>query len=978
MERDLMSQASSTRSLTRSAAAVGALVVVLVVVPVLLITEGGSPVPSGGLHRLRQLLASHQGFDAHIVTSWLVHGALLLAWVTWSWMAVCIVIEAYSWVTGRPPAHLPGSRTMQAMAACLVGTSMAMISISATLPASHPGRPASPVSRPGPSGAFNLRVIDDYGFGLAHPGAEEASLLDSLHPMSGAPPVSPSSASDSTVTEEMAIAQPRGAAPGDGPVRIHVVAGRETLWSIAEDQLGSARRWRELAALNYSVPQADGQTLTRSHWIRPGWQLVLPPTSPNLPEGDTNTASDTYAAGAAPAVELATFRTAQPNAPGSDEITVARQQPGAGLSTGWVGEVERVGEAPVPLVGAGLLGAGLVSLLERMRRTQQRRREQGGFIRLPDPRRGEMERLLRIGEGRGTVLAIDGVLKLFRRVCIDRGIPVPLVRGVEVHATEIELLVDRPMDRGEFAHPFAVRSDGSSVVILNADISGVPDDGYNPFPTLVTVGNEAGRSQLVNLEALGSLELVGDPVDCEGVIRALALEMATSYWADQFDLELVGFGNELTRFNRVASSSDPELVLQRLQHRREVGEELLRSSSYRSFSQARIFEDLDTWDPLVVICGPGAVDAERAELVRSGSDPRTGTSVIAPGSGRSASRVWNVSNGLSSPMDLFSSVPIPQGITPDQLADIGELVDTANDHDSVGADAHPYRDMSIPMPLDFRESSVRIRDVRIPTDPESGPIRVGQAREAGTKSGAEVEVAVLGPVEVRGAEHEFSRPWAKELVVYLAMHPNGAANEAWATALWPDRLMASSSLHSTASVARRSLGHARDGEDHLPKAHGRLRLAGSVSTDWARFVESADGRHVEGWKKALELVRGRLFDGLRSSDWPILEGTAPAMEATIVDVAGRLAGAYLQQGNEVGAEWAARRGLLVSPYDERLYRMLLRAADQAGNPAGVESVMSELIRLVADEVEPFDSVHPSTMELYRSLSRRKTVATSRR
>lgn len=174
------------------------------------------------------------------------------------------------------------------------------------------------------------------------------------------------------------------------------------------------------------------------------------------------------------------------------------------------------------------------------------------------------------------------------------------------------------------------------------------------------------------------------------------------------------------------------------------------------------------------------------------------------------------------------------------------------------------------------------------------------------------------------------------------------------------------------------MGHARDGEDHLPKAHGRLRLAESVRSDWARFVQLADRRHPQQWRKALDLVRGRLFEELRSSDWPILEGIAPAMEATIVDVAGRLAGAYLQDGNAGGAEWAARKGLLVSPYDERLYRMLLRSADRAGNPAGVESVMSELIRLVADDVEPFDSVHPSTMELYRSLSRRKTFATSHR
>ncbi len=42
-----------------------------------------------------------------------------------------------------------------------------------------------------------------------------------------------------------------------------------------------------------------------------------------------------------------------------------------------------------------------------------------------------------------------------------------------------------------------------------------------------------------------------------------------------------------------------------------------------------------------------------------------------------------------------------------------------------------------------------------------------------------------------------------------------------------------------------------------------------------------------------------------------------------------------------------------------------------GNPAGVEAAMSELVRLVADDIEPFDSVHPSTLELYRTLTRRR-------
>ena len=229
---------------------------------------------------------------------------------------------------------------------------------------------------------------------------------------------------------------------------------------------------------------------------------------------------------------------------------------------------------------------------------------------------------------------------------------------------------------------------------------------------------------------------------------------------------------------------------------------------------------------------------------------------------------------------------------------------------------------------------------------------------------------MLGQIEIVGAARDFTRAWSKELVVYLAVHPHGATNDAWATALWPDRIMAPSSLHSTASVARRALGRARNGHDHLPHSHGRLALADTVGTDWDRFVAPGRRRRCRSWRSALELVRGRPFEGLRASDWPILEGIGPAIESAVVDLSCRLAGACLSAGDARGAEWAARRGLLVSPYDERLYRILMQAADLAGNPAGVEAVMAELVKLVADDIEPFDSVHPSTVQLYRSLTRR--------
>jgi DNA-binding SARP family transcriptional activator len=150
-------------------------------------------------------------------------------------------------------------------------------------------------------------------------------------------------------------------------------------------------------------------------------------------------------------------------------------------------------------------------------------------------------------------------------------------------------------------------------------------------------------------------------------------------------------------------------------------------------------------------------------------------------------------------------------------------------------------------------------------------------------------------------------------------------------------------------------------------------LRPTVGTDWARFVRLAEDEDPDAWVAALDLVRGRPFDGLRASDWTILEGIAPAIEASVVDVAGRCSAAALERGDARRSSWAARQGLKVSPYDERLYRMLMRAADLAGNVAGVEAVMAELLTLVADDVEPCDSVHPATVALYRQLTRRSQL-----
>ncbi len=249
----------------------------------------------------------------------------------------------------------------------------------------------------------------------------------------------------------------------------------------------------------------------------------------------------------------------------------------------------------------------------------------------------------------------------------------------------------------------------------------------------------------------------------------------------------------------------------------------------------------------------------------------------------------------------------------------------------------------------------------------------------------EVEVAVLGPVEVRGAVREFTRARSLDLVVFLAFHPGGVEREVWAEVMWPGRQVPRQTLDSTVSVARSALGSARDGSRHFPTGRGRLRLGPGVSSDWERFVALArqevalaeqDGRTVR--EEALGLIRGRPFEGLKNVDWTLYEGVAATMESHVVDLASRHAIERLDSGDAGAAEWACRQGLKVSPYDERLYRALMQAADAAGNRVGVVAIMDELRSVVYEGVEPFDGVHPETEELYCRLTGASELRGTRR
>jgi DNA-binding SARP family transcriptional activator len=191
-----------------------------------------------------------------------------------------------------------------------------------------------------------------------------------------------------------------------------------------------------------------------------------------------------------------------------------------------------------------------------------------------------------------------------------------------------------------------------------------------------------------------------------------------------------------------------------------------------------------------------------------------------------------------------------------------------------------------------------------------------------------------------------------------------------------------STAHSTSSDARRALGRDADGRFHLPRGV-ELRLGNSVTTDVDRFSSLAGTGDPRSLLHAMQLVRGPLLGGLHRTDWAVFDGTQSEMEALVVRTALRGADAFVSLGGGEEAEWMVRQALLVSPYDERLYRALLVATAAQGNRVGLRSAMAQLRTLAGEGTRPpartavhapAECLHPATTALYRDLLRGSPAA----
>jgi len=729
--------------------------------------------------------------------------------------------------------------------------------------------------------------------------------------------------------------------PVNTATRWYVVRPGDTLWSIAARQLGSPLRWPELVALNLGRPQPGGGELRDDHWIQPGWRLLLPPVAAPVPgaEGSTGERSVSQLVASRPVLAARHPRVAA--------SPTVRTAPRPAEPAGNPAVVEEV-------LILGPLAAGVVLALDRARRARHRPGRSVLALDPPPAALADLEIGLRRGADRRPRRVAAQVIAATRRQQHHRhlGVEVPEVVAVVVGEHRAEVVV-HPQ---QFPVPSPLRPTGVpgraevDLATLSSqsgfedpeesDVAGSPMGSRSSL--LVTLGRTGQGTVVVDLSLVGTLAVLGP--EAGAALNAILLELAMVGPAlGVFAVGFPGWVASVPGIQPCADLAEAEAALGAHRLANPTGAATVVVAPGVLSRKDGVGGEVGY--------RPDPPDALRGLLAAVVGDPVPWAQWCC----RSGETGW-----VLEPRRTTVETPLA-------------VSGTAEGEDVAGAA------MTVaPVPMDHlqrvgEETSrgvAALLDLAARPRPESPRAAIFEGgQEGGPERG--ILVRVLGPVEVEGAERPFARRWALDLVVYLALHPLGASTEAWATALWPDRLMAPATLHSTASAARRALGQRADGGDHLPRSHGTLRLATTVRTDWAELEQAATSSDPEVWREGLALVRGRPLEGLAAVDWALLEGIQPAIEATVVEVAERYATWALEAGRPGEAEWAARQGLRACPYDERLYRVLLRAADQQGNPAGVEAVMLELVRLVADGAEPWEAVHPETWALYQQLSRRK-------
>lgn len=724
----------------------------------------------------------------------------------------------------------------------------------------------------------------------------------------------------------------------------YTVVPGDTLWDISAEQLGDPLRYPEIVGLNLGRAQPDGGALQNPNLIRPGWVLQLPDAAVSSPRPSPETHDDAQAGpdDAPPMVDDAELGTALPETPSDDapanpddaahlhddgtraaddaaggrHVAEPREDPGSAEDDDPAEVVDAHDDdadlAPRFLLGlTSLAAAGVVSELARRRRLQQRARQVGQRITLPEEGSPahRAERTLRSAEPPLTIAALKFAFSQLATRCYESDHDLPRVAAVVVTPEEVTLHLSDDDDAP--VPPFTATGartwsapHRALTSMQRADDPGRPE----PFPALVTLGHSADGTLLLNLEAAGTLTIDGDPAVAADIRRALVAELVTSDLTGRIGL-VAG-----PDFQPLARACDParlqiapaDAIIRTADRRLNDVRHALEAAGVDDTLQARSDRLVgDVWLPVIF-------DSSAAPAKPAG--PWTGAVVVTRDA--SSGTGWMVTTDASGtriePLGIYFQ---PQRLNADGLDRLTELLALAPPVD----DAQHLRPATL---------TVEIVDALAALTPNRG---TDDADADAPPSSVRVEL--LGPVMITGLPEQaghLSRR-STELLVYLALRGRATGPEL-DEALWYGERIDTQTRNSLVYRTRQ-----RVGADVLPVvgADGIYRLAETVTTDWSDFQKHArrglaaglDG--IDDMRAAMDLVRDRPLLGIRDADYTWAEQDIQHMISTIADVAHVLSRLLLDCGDARGSLAVAMRALAVDACSEILMADALAASASA-------------------------------------------------
>jgi two-component SAPR family response regulator len=157
-----------------------------------------------------------------------------------------------------------------------------------------------------------------------------------------------------------------------------------------------------------------------------------------------------------------------------------------------------------------------------------------------------------------------------------------------------------------------------------------------------------------------------------------------------------------------------------------------------------------------------------------------------------------------------------------------------------------------------------------------------------------------------------------------------------------------------------------------------------VACDWVRFKDlvavaqrSSPEDAIEAYREALALVRGEPFADVAKATfvWAWSEGLVYEMQLAVAKAADALGQLALGEGDPETARWATRQGLAVSPAQQSLFRVEMRAAAELGDVEAMDRSYQAAQR-AQQLVDPLTGVPEETAELYKHLMARCRVMTN--